>query len=108
MSTHYVYILASFRRTLCIGVTNDLERRLWEDSSGRGSLFVRRYNVYRLVYVETTDDAAAAIAREKQLKGWRRSKKIALIESVNPAWRDLGAERVAVLRDSTRHPGRDP
>jgi putative endonuclease len=92
MRTYYVYILASFRRALYIGVTNNLERRLWEHQHGQGSLFVRRYNINRLVYVETTDDALAAIAREKQLKSWRRSKKIALIEATNSSWRDLSAE----------------
>ena len=92
MHTYYVYILASFRRTLYVGVTNNLERRLWEHRNGLGSAFVRRYNVYQLVYVEETGDVLAAIAREKQIKAWRRSKKVALIEAANPTWRDLSAE----------------
>ena len=92
MRTYYVYILASFRRTLYVGVTNNIERRLWEHRNGHGSAFVRRYNVNRLVYAEETSDILAAIAREKQIKAWRRSKKIALIEAVNPEWRDLSIE----------------
>lgn len=88
----YVYILASYSRTLYTGVTNDLERRIREHRSGRGSDFAAKYRVQRLVYYETTNDVRIAIAREKELKGWRRSKKIALIESKNPTWIDLAAD----------------
>ena len=87
---YYVYILASRRRALYIGVTNDLERRLYEHRSFEDARsFVAQYNITRLVYVEEYFDVAQAIAREKQLKGWRRAKKVRLIQSYNPHWDDL-------------------
>ncbi len=93
--TYYVYVLAGVSGTLYTGVTNDLVRRVGEHRSKTTPGFTRRYNVTRLVYFEDTAEVEAAIAREKQLKGWRRSKKVALIESVNPTWRDLAADWVA-------------
>ena len=72
-----------------MGVTNDLERRLYEHREKLVEGFTRRYNVTRLVYFEASDDISSAIAREKQLKGWLRARKVALIESVNPDWHDL-------------------
>lgn len=84
-----VYILASRSRTLYVGVTNDLERRLTQHRAGIGGRFTRRYGVDRLVHVEWAPDPLSAIAREKQIKGWTRDKKIALIEADNPDWRDL-------------------
>ena len=89
MKTYYVYILASKSLVLYIGVTNNLERRVGEHKEKRTAGFTSRYNVNRLVYFEDTHDIHAAIAREKQFKGWLRQKKIALIESTNPTWRDL-------------------
>jgi putative endonuclease len=89
---YYVDIMASISRVLYIGVTNDLSRRVLEHKSKRVEGFTQRYNVNRLVYFEATADVRAAIAREKELKGWRRSKKIELIERTNPDWRDLSAE----------------
>ena len=86
-----VYILSSRTRTLYIGVTNDLERRLAQHRAGLGGRFTRKYGVDRLVHVEWAPDPLSAIAREKQLKGWTRDRKIALIESENPRWNDLGA-----------------
>ena len=87
---YYVYILASRRHgTLYIGVTNSLQKRLEEHRSGQGSEFVKAYGIYRLVYVEPYDRAEEAIAREKQLKRWKRDWKIALIERDNLEWRDL-------------------
>jgi putative endonuclease len=87
---YYVYILASRRHgTLYIGVTNSLQKRLEEHRNGLGSEFVKAYGVYRLVYVESYDRAEEAIAREKQLKRWKRDWKIALIERENLEWRDL-------------------
>jgi putative endonuclease len=78
------------RTVLYIGVTSDLTNRIAEHRAGvHPSSFTQRYNVDRLVYFELTSDIQAAIAREKQLKGWTRAKKIALIESENPEWRDL-------------------
>lgn len=86
-----VYILASKSRTLYIGVTNDLERRIAQHRAGLGSKFTRKYGVTRLVFLEWAPDPLAAIAREKMLKGWVRAKKVALIESVNPTWQDLAS-----------------
>ena len=78
--------------TLYTGVTNNLLRRVSEHKSGKGSDFTKRYNLTKLVYYEVTDDINAAIRREKQIKGWLRRKKIALIESMNPEWGDLSLE----------------
>jgi putative endonuclease len=87
---YYVYILASGRHgTLYIGVTNSLQKRLEEHRSGKGSKFVKRYGVHRLVYTEAFGRADEAIAREKQLKRWKRDWKIELIERENLEWRDL-------------------
>jgi putative endonuclease len=74
-----------------VGVTNDLERRVAQHQQGEGGLFTRRYNVHTLVYAEEHEQIEDAIAREKEIKGWRRSKKNALVESVNPTWADLFA-----------------
>jgi putative endonuclease len=86
---YYVYILASKKRVLYIGVTNDLVKRAWQHKQHQVPGFTARYNVDCLVYFEHTEDAVAAISREKQLKGWLRARKIALIESANPQWNDL-------------------
>ena len=90
--TYYVYILSSPSRTIYVGMTNNLERRIYEHAQKLIPGFTSRYNVSRLVYFEETPDVYAAIAREKQLKGWRRARKIALIEASNPEWRDLSLE----------------
>ena len=100
MRTYYVYILASRSRSLYVGVTNDLTRRLAEHRAGDVA-FTARYRCSRLVYVETSTDARSAIAREKQLKDWRRAKKLALVEGMNPAWEDL-AEPAASDDDDSR------
>ena len=93
MKTFYVYILTNRRRTvLYVGVTNSLERRCWYHRSGTPTSFTGRYKVDCLVYYEQFDDARSAISREKQIKGWRRSKKEALVRSMNPAWKDLSRE----------------
>ncbi len=89
---YYVYILASYSRVLYVGVTNDLQRRVWEHKHHAVAGFTDKYNVTRLVYFEAGASAIDAIAREKQIKGWRREKKVALIESVNPSWKDLSEE----------------
>jgi putative endonuclease len=89
---YYVYIMASISRTLYTGVTSNLERRVWEHKTKRKPGFTARYSITRLVYYDQTSDVRAAIAGEKQIKGLLRSKKIALIESVNPEWRDLAAD----------------
>ncbi|MBI2178684.1 MAG: GIY-YIG nuclease family protein [Candidatus Tectomicrobia bacterium] len=77
---------------LYTGVTSELERRTEEHKGKKLPGFPKKYNLHRLVYFEETNDIRAAIAREKQIKGWLRKKKIALIEPVNPAWKDLSME----------------
>ena len=89
MREYYVYIMASSARTLYVGVTNDLVRRVYEHKQGTGAGFTTKYKITRLVYHDATTDIQAAISREKQLKAWRRSKKVELVESVNPEWKDL-------------------
>jgi putative endonuclease len=89
----YVYILASSFKRLYIGVTSDLEGRIWEHKNCvHPESFTARYRIDRLVYFERFGDMNAAIAREKELKGWLRAKKIALIVVANPTWRDLSEE----------------
>ncbi|WP_421984347.1 GIY-YIG nuclease family protein [Roseibium sp.] len=86
----HVYMLASGRNgTLYLGVTSNLSRRLFEHQNGLLDGFSKRYHVTRLVYAEEHERVDDAIAREKQLKGWRRAWKIALIEESNPEWSDL-------------------
>ena len=89
MHEYYIYIMTNGVRTLYTGVTNDLMRRVFEHKEKLVDRFTKKYNITMLVYYETTGDIQAAIAREKQLKSWRRSKKIALIESSNPQWKDF-------------------
>ena len=81
---YYVYILTNSTRTLYVGVTNDLERRMYEHKNKLVPGFTSKYNVTWLASYEQTSDVESAIEREKQIKGWRRSKKVALIESFNP------------------------
>ena len=93
MKQYYVYLMASFRQTLYVGVTNNLERRVYEHKTkNHPQSFTARYNIDRLVYCETYNDVRDALAREKQIKGWRRSKKIALIEAENPRWKDISLD----------------
>ncbi len=87
MKQYFVYIATNRSRTLYTGVTNNLQRRQGEHFESR-SKFAAKYRIDRIVYHETFNDIHQAIAREKQIKGWRRSKKVALIESVNPNWMD--------------------
>ena len=89
MRQYYVYILASRSRTIYIGVTNDLVRRIHEHRLDDGQSFTHEYRVRMLVYFETTANIRAAISREKQLKRWPRWRKDRLIETHNPDWRDL-------------------
>jgi putative endonuclease len=84
--------MASKSRVLYVGVTNNLQRRVEQHKQKLVEGFTHKYNVTRLVYYEMTNDVRAALAREKQIKSWRRSKKIELIESVNPTWQDLSEE----------------
>jgi putative endonuclease len=94
MNQYYVYIMASISRVLYVGVTNDLTRRVYEHKHELVKGFSSRYRIDRLVYCETCSDIESAIAREKQLKNWRRDKKLALIHQQNPEWDDL-AESVS-------------
>ncbi len=103
---YFVYIMASKSRRLYIGVTNDLERRVFEHKSKSIEGFTAKYNIDRLVYFAETGDVVAAIEREKQLKGWLRAKKIALIQSENPAWTDLSRDRFGDLPARKAEPSR--
>jgi putative endonuclease len=85
----YVYILGSNSGVLYVGVTSDLDRRLVEHKSGALPGFTKRYNVHRLLWYERHDGIESAIQREKQIKRWRREKKLALIEGNNPGYLDL-------------------
>lgn len=88
--SYYVYILSNYTNTtLYIGVTGDIERRIYEHKNGLLDGFTEKYNVTKLVYVEECDNVNDAIAREKQLKKWRREKEEALIKTINPEWKDL-------------------
>jgi len=87
--SYFVYIMTNYSRTLYVGVTNDLERRVWEHRCKLVEGFTKRYNITRLVYAEDCGEIEDAIAREKEIKGWRRAKKVALIAASNPLWEDL-------------------
>jgi len=86
---YYVYILANKGRMLYTGITNDLERRVWEHKNHQTPGYTNKYDISRLVYFESTTDVLSAITREKQIKGWLRRKKVTLIESMNPEWKNL-------------------
>ncbi len=90
MKGGWVYIMADrYRGTIYIGVTADLATRIWQHRAGRGSGFVRKYELFRLVHAERYERIEEAIAREKALKRWLRAWKIDLIEQPNPDWNDL-------------------
>lgn len=89
MKQYYVYIMTNSSRTLYTGVTDDLVRRVYEHKNKLIKGFTQKYNITRLVYYEITSDVKAAIQREKQIKGWVRKMKTALIEAANPEWKDL-------------------
>ncbi len=89
---YFVYIMSNRSKTLYTGVTGNLIRRVREHKIGIGSCFAAKYKLDRLVYFERFEDIRNAIEREKQIKGWLRIKKIALIVSINPAWKDLSVE----------------
>ena len=92
MKQFYVYIMANRSRTLYTGMTNNLHRRVWEHKHKMVEGFTKRYSIKYLVYFEVFGNVRDAIAREKQIKGWVRHKKVALIEAENPTWQDLSAE----------------
>jgi len=87
---YYVYIMTNrYNTVLYTGVTNNLKRRVYEHKEGLGGGFTGKYKVRKLVYYDSTDDVHAAISREKQIKGGSRRKKIDLVNSMNPEWKDL-------------------
>jgi len=90
---YFVYIVASKSRVLYIGITNALDRRVWEHKNDLIDGFSKQYRCHRLVYYESFDDVRKAIDREKQLKRWNRAKKVWLIEQMNPTWEDLAANQ---------------
>ena len=89
---YYVYMLTNVSRTLYVGVTNNLERRLYEHKQKLVPGFTKKYNLTILAFYEETSDILAALAREKEIKGWRRVRKIELIEAGNPTWSNLSVD----------------
>jgi putative endonuclease len=89
MKTYYVYIMTNLSGTLYTGITDNLEQRVYEHKQKLVPGFAKKYNITKLVYYEEENDVNAALARKKQIKGWQRAEKVALIESVNPDWKDL-------------------
>jgi putative endonuclease len=92
MAEYYVYIMANKSRMLYVGVTNNLERRVSEHKMKLLPGFTKRFNLTQLVCCESTNNVVAAIEREKEIKGWVRRKKTALIHALNPEWKDLSEE----------------
>jgi putative endonuclease len=89
---YYVYIMSNASRTLYVGVTSNLEQRVYQHKNKLVEGFTARYNVTWLVYYASTSDVLEAIAREKHIKGWTRAKKLALITDFNPEWKDLSLD----------------
>ncbi len=89
MRDYFVYIMTNHSGTLYTGVTNDITRRVYEHKTQAGGSFTRKYRMNKLLYFQQTGDILSAIEREKQIKGWRRSRKLELIKSQNPRWIDL-------------------
>ncbi|MEP6571271.1 MAG: GIY-YIG nuclease family protein [Gemmatimonadota bacterium] len=102
MPTYYVYIITNSSRMLYTGVTRDLSRRVYEHKNKLVDGNTKKYNLHLLAWFEETLNVRAAIAREKQIKGWARSKKTVLIEAMNPEWKDLAAEWYDVKRHLIR------
>lgn len=92
MKTFYVYIMASESGTLYVGVTNNIKKRVWEHKNHLLPGFTEKYRIEKLLYFETIGDPISDINREKQIKKWRREKKIKLIDSENPNWNDLSQD----------------
>jgi putative endonuclease len=103
--TFYVYLMTNRSRVvLYTGITNSLVRRVWEHQNKTVEGFSKKYKVDRLVYFESFEDPRDAISREKEIKGWRRSKKNALVETLNPKWADLSS----ILFQPARGPSSSP
>jgi putative endonuclease len=92
MKTFYVYIMSSESGTLYVGMTSDIKRRVYEHRNHLIPGFTDKYNIDKLLYFESISDAASAINSEKQIKTWRREKKVSLIDSINAAWNDLSTD----------------
>jgi putative endonuclease len=90
--SYYVYIISSDTGTLYVGMTSDLKRRIYEHKHGSVTRFSKKYGIRNLLYFETFSNKDLATAREKQLKHWRRGKKVALIDSVNPSWQHMAPD----------------
>ena len=103
MRKGYVYILSSLSGTLYIGVTNNLERRILEHKSKNLEGFAEKYDCHRLVYFEAFEDIRNALTREKQMKAYRRDKKVSLIVRNNPHWLDLSAEWGEPIKRPSKH-----
>jgi putative endonuclease len=102
MKAFYVYMMTNQSRVvLYTGITNSLVRQVWQHQSGEIEGFTKAYKVHRLVYYECFDDARTAIAREKEIKDWRRTKKNALVETKNPRWTDLSPTLFQHLKPSS-------
>jgi len=110
---YYVYIMASESRVIYVGVTGFLMSRVLRHKSGKGGAFTRKYRVHRLVYFQSFQNVGDAIARETEIKGWRREKKVALIHADNPTWEDLaegwgGPAVMTVAKKADSSPGDRP
>ena len=93
MGNYYVYLMTNWNnKVMYVGVTNDLQRRVYEHRNKLLKGFTEKYNINKLVYFEETSDVTAAITREKEIKKWRREKKNALVQRVNPDWKDLSED----------------
>jgi putative endonuclease len=92
---YYVYILASKSGVLYVGSTSDLARRMYQHAHGLFPGFTKSYRIHRLVWWDATRNVRAAVAREREIKSWRREKKVRLIESLNPGWMDLAANWIS-------------
>jgi len=89
---YYIYIMTNRSKTLYVGVTSNITKRTFEHKHKLADCFTKKYNISQLIYYEVTSDIRSALKREKQIKGWLRSKKIELIESLNPKWNDLSED----------------
>ena len=92
MKTFYVYIMGSKSGTLYVGLTSDIKKRVYEHKNHLIAGFTDKYNIDRLLYIETMSEPTSAINREKQIKAWRREKKVELIDLLNPEWNDLSQD----------------
>ena len=106
--SHYVYILSNVSRTLYVGVTNDVKKRISQHRLGLGGDFTKRYHCHMLVWYETFNFANDAIAAEKKIKGWSRAKKLAMVLGRNPGWSDLAPDEGGTLASMSGDGGRGP